>query len=166
MIFVTSLIIDAYFSKWTEFLGVFGLVLYLFCYSLTLIQSGAWFLVFDLSYYNLSYRINLLNKFIASIAIRKNIKNERIRKLRTCGFSFDQLCQASDSLSSAFSFSVLLILLLLMITSATSLFFFLNYPSPMVFNATAPTFLLSFVGIILLTRTAESPVTEVSINHK
>ena len=81
-----------------------------------------WFLVFHLSYYSISYRIGVLNSFIESLKGQTN-SHLRIKRLRTCGYHFDQICLAANNINATFSFIMLINFTMMICVSTTSVFF-------------------------------------------
>ena len=140
-------------------IGTVGVVLFLFIVNVMLLQMVNWFLLFNLSYYNVSYRIQLLRSFLSASGGKAPIQ-----RLRACGYIFDQISRASNELTSTFSFSVLVILTVLMFSSATCLFFGLFHLKTEFKSMKMALLLFSFVFIIfiiIIITAAESPISEV-----
>lgn len=110
-----------------------------------LFQLCTWLLLLHLSYYSISYRINYLALFIESKNEEDGIKDaginvnvlsivlkQRPRMLRTCGYLFDQICQATQEVNSTFSLSILFFLVFIMIFCSICLFFFINVMAELV----------------------------------
>ena len=139
--------------------------------SFVILQVSAWFILFHLSYYNVSYRINILTSFIQTVQDPLVNPSLRIKRLRTCGYLFDQICLVSENLNSTFSLTVLVSLIILMVLCTTSLFFFIFAISA----AVVPNFILlakfaflfMFIGsvamIIIILTSAELPIKEVRL---
>jgi hypothetical protein len=92
------------------------------------LQTFAWFMLFHLCYYSISYRISILSSLI-EIAIKqegssRKCTSKRIKAMRLCAYLFDQLCAATIEINSTFSLSVLGILSVVMIICSLCLFFF------------------------------------------
>jgi hypothetical protein len=146
-------------------MGIIGVMLFVFLVTLFFFELLNWFLLFHLTYYSVSNRIRMLRDFIT---ITTEEKVQRIKKLRLCGYIFDQITQAVNELNSTFSFSVLVFLTILMIICATSLFIGLFSLSAVVREARNTYLFLSFVAIVfilIILTAAESPIVEVFITH-
>ena len=126
-----------------------------------MMQTGAWFLMLHLSYYSISYRLNML-----TLSIGRN--NESIgmnKRLRMCKRLFDQICLVSAEIKTAFSFSVLVILTLLIIVCSACLFFCIY---TMVFidkglvSALAANFVKNVAMTLIILISANSPILEVN----
>ena len=86
-------------SPWTKIVGTGIFLLYCFIWVFVMLMTCAWFILFHLSYYNVAHRISLLTSFIHSDGNMKNSK-----KLRTCGYIFDQICQVSKEIGATLFF--------------------------------------------------------------
>lgn len=114
-------------------------LLFIFLLNFIVLQCGSWFLLFHLSYYSISHRVDTLTSLIKNLS--NHFLSEKtwnlflyrqhqpqdcaLKKLRMCGFLFDQISTASNELTAAFSCTALLNLIILMILCSTSLFFFI-----------------------------------------
>jgi hypothetical protein len=140
-------------------LGIIGEILFIFFINLFLLQILNWFLLFYLSYFSISYRIRTLKFFVFTIT------EPRDKRLRLCGYIFDQITQAVNELNLTFSFSVLVMLTILMVICATSLFIGLFTLSPDLRDQRNTFFFLSFIAIVfilIILTSAESPIVEVN----
>ena len=145
------------FAMMRNLVGIVGTTLYIPSFITFSAPIINWFLLFHLSYYNLSYRIAILTSLIDS-------SSRPFRKLRSCGHLFDKLSQASNELASTFSFSVLLLLISLLVVCATSLFLGLFAMAPVIIENRTYLLILSFKTVLLILiifNAADSPVTEV-----
>ena len=150
-------------------IGVFGAGVHFFFTIVCILQLCVWLLLFHLSYYSLSYRIQALLSSIThgdmshhshSILPYNKMKGE----IRTCAYIFDKLCLAASELNATFSLSVLIILTVQMILSSTSLFLSIFVVSSVVDGAlygSALLFVSSFVVIVVILNSAESPIEQV-----
>lgn len=95
---------------------------FVFLYAL---QLSAWFLLFFLVLYSVSYRIGVLTSFMSD-ENEQSAENSThlLKKLGLCARTFDQISQSSKEVASTFSLSVLIMLTFITILCATSLFFF------------------------------------------
>lgn len=121
--------------------------------------------MFHLSYYNISHRLSALTTFIRGN--QESIQlNQRIKRLRMCENVFNQICEASVEIASAFSFSVLVILTILIIVSAAGLFFCL-YSLVFIDEGTIKVFVANFIRNAFITLviliSANSPMNEVGL---
>ena len=156
-------------------LAAIGSVFAFFFVSSTFVQSVTWFLLFHLSYYNISNRIRKLKDFIQtsynpiygskiiySPFLATMSSSLRIKKLRSTGYIFNQICLASNEVNAAFSLTVLLNLITLMLLCATSLFFFIfaisSFKIPDFIENTKWGFLFM---ILIILMSAQSPINEV-----
>lgn len=130
----------------------------------------SWFLMFHLTFYNISHRIKLLTIFLKPQNDMKNISlirnKQRMRnKLRSCGFIFDQICLAFNKVASTFSLSVFIFLPTIMILSVTSLFkcYSYGYRLRLTYDASlnAWYFIQNVTMITVILKAAESPSKEV-----
>ena len=159
------------FQLWSPIIG--NAAFYIFCviWIFVMHMICAWFLMFHLTFYNISHRINLLTVFIKTQNEKREtdvIGNKRrlVNKLRSCGYIFDQICSAFNEVVSSFSLSVLFFLTILMILSATSLFNYYSYGYKLGMSYDASLnfwfFIHNFTMIIIILKAAESPCNEVS----
>jgi hypothetical protein len=65
------------------------------------------------------------NVTVVSAAAATFSSSQRARALRTCGYLFDHICQATHEINSTFSISILLFMALIMIFCSICLFFFI-----------------------------------------
>ena len=148
-------------SPCTKIVGTGIFLLYCFIWVFVMLMTCAWFILFHLSYYNVAHRISLLTSFIHSDGNMKNSK-----KLRTCGYIFDQICQVSKEIGATFSLTVLCYLTVLAILSATSLFYCYHgsYRSQNYSEAIGYFlfFLNSFSMMLCILKSAELPAIEVT----
>ena len=119
-----------------DIISELGLILGLlfFCLiNLTQMQIFILFMLFHLSYYSISHRINILSSLVeTAIKEKGNAKSKRIQAVRTCAYLFDQLCAAAIEINSTFSLSVLFILVISMIHCFLCLFFYIFVMSELV----------------------------------
>jgi len=152
-----------------QYMGLFGTIVHFFFSFVCIFQLCVWLLLFHLSYYSLSYRIQVLlssithgdvNHHSHSILPYKKMKGE----IRTCAYIFDKICLAASELNATFSLSVLIILTVQMILSSTSLFLSIFVVSLVVDEAlygSASLFVSSFVVIAVILKSADSPIEQV-----
>ena len=148
-------------SPWTKIVGTGIFLLYCFIWVFVMLMTCAWFILFHLSYYNVAHRISLLTSFIHSDGNMKNSK-----KLRTCGYIFDQICQVSKEIGATFSLTVLCYLTVLAILSATSLFYCFHHIYRSHKNFEAFNYLIFFINsfsmFVSILKSAQLPATEVT----
>lgn len=148
-----------------------------FCFIPVVWRLFAWFLLFHLSYYNISHRIATLSSFIEqslsslnlNLGQSTNSKSFRIKTFKTCGYIFDQICLAANNINSVFSLSMLIIFTILMALSTTSIFFFIYSMSSLEipflikinFVSFISVFMLCNVMMLIILLSAESPIREV-----
>ena len=146
-------------------IGIIGLILFIFFTNLFILNVLNWFLLFHLSYYSVSHRIRTLNALVKTT----EEKIQRIKKLRMCGYIFNQITKTLNELNLTFSFSVFIMLTILMVICATSLFIGLFSISIADVREARNTYLfLSFfavVDILIIFTAAESPIAEVMHFH-
>jgi hypothetical protein len=85
-------------------------------------------------------------------------------KIRTCAYIFDKLCLAANELNATFSLSVLIVLTIQMILCSTSLFtcvFVMSTVFEGALYSSAALFVTSFVVMVIILKTAESPIEQV-----
>ena len=148
-------------------------------------QFCTWFLLFHLSYYSISYRIKNLTLFIGSqcgqikdthtvavVSTASFPSSQRAKAaLRTCGYLFDQICQATHEINLHFSLSILMFLTFVMISCSTCLFFIIyvmvdlvDHPSIIeFFSIFPPVFSLGVFVTLVLLMTADFPIKQVHI---
>ena len=130
----------------------------------------AWILLFHLSYYSISHRIGILTSFIQSLKGKTN-SSLRVKRFRTCGYIFDQICLATNNINATFSFIMLINFTMLICISTTSIFFIIYAMSSVKIPLIITNQFLSFVGIfglsnvmiLLFLSSAESSTKEVLI---
>ena len=156
-------------------IGSIGSTIFLTFFCFITLQLSAWFLLFNLSNYSIAHRISILTRFIGTENDQMVLKSltkgpiTGLKKLRTCGYMFDQICHVSNLLSATFSANVLVVLTVLMTFCASSLFLFMysilgRSSHPFMVNGIY-TFLAFFTGCIVMTiiilTAASGPITEV-----
>lgn len=149
---------------WIPKIGIVSSCLYILIHGFILMQIGAWFLMFHLSYYSITHCLNMLTLFIArnneSIGMYK-----RIKRLKMCKRIFDQICLVSAEIKTVFSFSVLIILTLLIIVCSACLFFCiytLVFIETGLVDALAANFVNNVVITLIILVSANSPISEVN----
>lgn len=134
-----------------------------------MMQTGAWFIMFYLIYYNISYRLNILTLIIGENNNKSIDTNKRIKRLRMCKRLFDQICLVSADIKSTFSFSVLVILTLLIIICSACLFFCiytLVFINNGLVNALAANFIKNILMTLIILIAANSPIIQVKFRSK
>jgi hypothetical protein len=159
------------YPLWSKLAGSVAFLIFSFVWIFIMLMTCAWFLLFHLSFYNISYRIRLLNVFVNIRNVENSAtigKQRLVNKLRSCGYIFDQICLAFNQVACTFSLSILFFLTTMMLLSTTSLFFCYNYGYQLQRINRASIYMLYFISnIIMVTiilKAAESPSKEV--NHK
>ena len=149
--------------------GLVGSILHILCTNFVAIVAIGWYALFHLSYYSLSYRISILSSLIArpdqhAEGGLDGPSSQQLKRMRTCGYLFDQICQVSNDINSAFSLSILTILTIMMIDCSTALFFCL-YSLTTLFKGMFYGFLTFFANcvclILVIVISTHSPIAEV-----
>ena len=152
---------------WSKLVGRLALFIFLFVWIFITLMTCAWFLLFHLSFYNVSHRIRLLNAFvkIRNVDSSATIGKQRlVNKLRSCGYIFDQICLAFNEVACTFSLSILFFLTTMMLLSTTSLFYGYHYSYQLRTNEASIYmfyFISNIIMITIILKAAESPSKEV-----